>query len=302
MTIVLLIILFVMVAAFALYRHEIRSISRQLDKLVNLSTNCLLTQGLYYQELSSLVTAINRIIQKERQSRLDILKRDRQQQAFLTHVSHDIRTPLTSLKGYMQLIEQEDNPQKIDHYYSIIHQRINDLEQLLEQLFQYMKLKDADYPIELSPIPIQECLSRILFSYFDIIEKQGRTVTVDLTDQPLYVLGHDNLFYHIFDNILKNAVYHSDGFIQIKGYQEEEWVYLRFSNPIQEDWAEIDGDIFERFYKKDASRNYRSSGLGLSIAKAAVLKMNGQIEAHVNHQIFTVQIQFPLVQAPSQTD
>lgn len=272
-----------------LYRLEIKKIQQQMVDIKKRESNRLLTQSYYTKELNGLVGTINETLMKERELRLELEKKEALQQELLTNVSHDIRTPLTSLDGYIQLLIAADNPEDEERYLSIIQNRLEKLSQMLDQMFLYMKLEDAHYPVNLEPLDLKQLSLSHLFNFYDIFQSKGQEPQINMPNEPVWVEASEDLMDQVLPNVIKNALLHGQGDLVLTIKEDGS---LHISNSFTGSYQGDPNTLFERFSTGSASRSEESTGLGLSIAHSAVEKMGGHIEAKTEGQVFTVSIYF----------
>ena len=226
---------------------------------------------------------------------------------FLSNMSHDIRTPLTSLDGYFQLMEACENVEEQRRYLNIIHERIHSLNEMLEELFMFTKLKNESYSLELTLCCMNRILKETVFSYYDEWVRMEIQPDIQITEEQLYIDGNKQGLSRIIQNVIKNALVHGQKSICIQMRQQDSCncrasddertsknriVHILVSNDVKNP-DDIDVDkVFERFYKADEARSISSSGLGLSIAKELVERMGGSIEARLEGKRFVVEILF----------
>ena len=212
-----------------------------------------------------------------------------------TNLSHDIRTPLTSLDGYFQLMEECENVEDQKRYLGIIHERIHSLNEMLEELFTFTKLKNESYNLELTPCCTNRIMKETVFSYYDDWVRMEIQPDIQITEEQLYIHGNRQGLRRVIQNVIKNGLDHGEKKISIELERNQNQAVLRISNQVTyPEQINID-HVFERFYKADAARSKTSTGLGLSIARELVSRMNGEIEAKIEKEEFIVEMRFPLV-------
>ena len=212
-----------------------------------------------------------------------------------TYISHDIRTPLTSLDGYIQLMEECENIEDQKRYLSIVHERIHSLNEMLEELFTFTKLKNESYRLELMPCCMNRILKETVFSYYDDWVRMEIQPDIQITEEQLYIHGNRQGLRRVIQNVIKNGLDHGEKKISIELERNQNQAVLRISNQVaHSEQINID-HVFERFYKADAARSKTSTGLGLSIARELVSRMNGEIGAKIEKEEFIVEMRFPIV-------
>lgn len=275
-------------------RRQIKQICRQLCFLEKHESNMLLTKESLSSHSRELIDLLNKQLQKQKQERIENLKKERMIAEIYTSLSHDIRTPLTSLDGYFQLLEEAEDENDRKRYIKIIQERISSLKEMLEELFTYTKLQNEEYEIQLQRENLNLILKETLFSYYDSWMESEITPKIEITEELLFVLGNEQAIRRIIQNVVKNGLDHGNREISISLRKENNDAILIFKNQMAET-QQIDTEkIFERFYKADEARSKNSTGLGLSIAKGFLEKMDGAIFAEVDNGWFTIRIQMKL--------
>lgn len=293
--------LIIITIKYIMYRRQIGDICRQLWFVLNNETNLGLTSSVDQKEILELEKLINMLNDNAKNDRIAYKRKDRQLKEALANVSHDIRTPLTSLKGYFQLLKTEENVDKQMEYAEIMEERMDNLTELLEELFAFTRLQNDDYEIELSECNLTKPVLDTLFSIFDMIKEQHIEPEIDVFDGPVMINGNELAIKRVVSNIIKNALLHGNGRLKLKykckknEITGEDRVYFECANSV-ENPDDIDvSQVFERFYKADKARSSSSTGLGLAIAKASVEKMGGQIDAGLEGDIFKICISFKVI-------
>ena len=274
-----------------IYRRQVANICRQLAFIKSHETNKIISQYLRNEEVTNLVELINELIETEKKTVLNFKIKDARLKEVITNISHDIRTPLTSLDGYFQLLSKSSSEEECERYCRIIHERITTLTELLEQLFTYTKLQNEDYSFELDEVDVNKLLSETLLSFYDDITSLHFTPQISIPDGRIMVLGNETALRRTFQNIIKNALVHGRDELSISLTFNNKYALISFINTTDESEENIDTEqIFDRFYKADASRSHISTGLGLSIAKELTLRQKGTITASVNGSDFCIRL------------
>ena len=291
-TTVAIIILFVIIGA---YRRQIKKICRQLAFQKGHRTNMRITASLPFPELNRLIDGINEIIDLSHEIEYSAQRNETSLKDTITNLSHDIRTPLTSLDGYFQLLLQCPSEQERSHYIEVIQSRISVLKEMLEELFTYTKLQNEAYTLELSPVDFGKCVRDTVFSFYD--EFQGKRIVpkIDFCEEPLPIIGNEEALHRTIQNIIKNAVEHGNTSILFGLTREKSKAVFRCSNDVKNPDDIDTSKVFDQFYKADSARTHTSTGLGLFIAKGLTERMNGQIIAFLQEKSFSVEISFPLM-------
>ena len=290
---VLSVLILILIGILGSYMRQVKDICRQLRFLQECDSNMLITTEMKKGHIGELAELLNTLLKERKKERADYQKKEQMIADIYTNLSHDIRTPLTSLDGYFQLLEetQEENDRK--RYIQIIQERIESLKEMLEELFTYTKLQNGTYELKLEPQNVGQILKETVFSYYDDWAEQGISPQFEITEEPVWIRGNKQALRRTIQNIIKNGLDHGNKEIRIQLSGNEKQMELVFRNKI-EPGEQIDiSRVFERFYKADKARSKSSTGLGLSIAKGFVQKMHGEIAAEIKEDWFCIKISFP---------
>lgn len=290
---VLSVLILILIGILISYKRQVKDICRQLRFLQECDSNMLITTEMKKGHIGELVELLNTLLKERKKERADYQKKEQMIADIYTNLSHDIRTPLTSLDGYFQLLEetQEENDRK--RYIQIIQERIESLKEMLEELFTYTKLQNGTYELKLEPQNVGQILKETVFSYYDDWAEQEISPQFEITEEPVWIRGNKQALRRTIQNIIKNGLDHGNKEIRIQLSRNEKQMELVFQNKI-EPGEQIDiSRVFERFYKADKARSKSSTGLGLSIAKGFVEKMHGEIAAEIKEDWFCIKISFP---------
>ena len=306
LTAVLAIIVIIMAAVLLKIRAQLRDINDQLDFLYENDTNMMIGTDTNLIYLGQFKQRVNRFVEQWHKKRAEAAKKEQMISDTYTNLSHDIRTPLTSLDGYFQLLKDEKDEKLQAHYIGIIQERIASLKDILEELFMFTKLKNDTFNLEMDKCCVSRLLKQTVFSYYDEWKMRGIEPVVDICDEQIFILANTQALKRVFQNVIKNGLVHGKSDIEIKLYtidsgknagsdRENKVVNIVVSNTI-DDPENIDtSQVFERFYKADEARSVTSSGLGLSIAKELVERMGGKINAQIEDNRFCINISYRTV-------
>ena len=277
------------------YQRQVKDICRQLAFLMKHDSNMLIHREFGLGGIGMLSDRLNDLLELRRKEKQYYQEKETLIADTYTNLSHDIRTPLTSLDGYFQLMEACENVEEQRRYLNIIHERIHSLNEMLEELFMFTKLKNESYRLELTSCCINRILKETVFSYYDDWVRREIQPDIQITEEQLYIDGNKQGLSRIIQNVIKNGLDHGEKKIHIVLKREQNRAVLRISNQVI-DSEQIDIEhVFDRFYKADAARSKTSTGLGLSIAREFVRRMNGEIGAKIEENEFIVEMSFPII-------
>lgn len=295
------VICIILITAIIMILRQIDNICRCLDFIKANRTNMRLSSGMPLKTMNRLIDSINGLLAEAAEERCAVEKEDRALRDSLTGISHDIRTPLTSLSGYFQLLEDTEEPGERARYFGIIKARIRDLESMLENLFSYTKLQDREYSLPMSPVNFTECVIDTALAFYEQFSQKGIAPRTDIDESPAYIQGNAEAARRILANILKNALIHGTEDISLSLHTEGGKTVFKCANKCKAP-GEIDiSGVFTKFYKADPARSDTSTGLGLTIALELAKRLGGTLEASLEGDIFTITAGFPIIQPPHGT-
>ena len=277
------------------YRHQIKNVKSQISFLNQHETNMLITSDQKSGCVADLTDELNTLIEQTAALRKEIADSESHLKDTIINLSHDIRTPLTSMDGYFQLLLKSDDPEERQQYAAVISDRLSSLKEMLDELFTYAKLTNKAYEVELSPCAVNEILLSVLFSFYKDIKQRGIEPLVNVPEQDIFIQGNEPALRRIFQNILKNCIEHGNNQLSVRLINSSDMVQIYFENDYQMQEPIDANKVFDRFYKADGARSKTSTGLGLSIAKELVERLNGSITGNVKNDIFTISITFQLL-------
>ena len=270
---------------------QLKSISKQLDKRLIENTRQPLNIELFNKTITNLSKNINRCLKLEEKRRLESINDQKQFKELISNISHDLRTPLTSIKGYQQLLEKTPLDKHQVQLLKTAQKSTDELGLLIENFFEYSYLVTAKTEPNLEKININNLIVECVLSYIAIFEEKNLNVNIKETP-PVFVLGDKNMLIRIIENLLNNCAKHSLGDIDIK-IEFLQNAKITFTNPINQDTNINVDKLFHRFYTSDSTRN-KSTGLGLSIVEFLVKQMNGNVGAYLNKTDHTLSIFFEI--------
>lgn len=277
--VMLCILVFILIAYIAFIQKQLRSINRQLDKRLSENTRQPLTIDLFNKTINKLAININLCLKLEEKQRLEGIREQKQFKELISNISHDLRTPLTAIKGYQQLLEKETLSNTQLEKLHTAQKYTDELGDLIEHFFEYSYLITARVEPSLEKINLTNLAIDCVLSYIGIFEEKNISVNIEETP-PIYVLGDKNMLTRVIENLLNNCAKHSLGDIDVK-IESKSKARITFINPVNPNININVDKLFHRFYTGDSTRN-KSTGLGLSIVEFLVEQMNGNVGAYLD--------------------
>jgi signal transduction histidine kinase len=284
-------LIIVLVAYTGFLQLQIRSINRQLTKRLTEKTRQPVNLELFNRELNALAININKSLKVEEQLRLDGFREERRYKEMIANISHDLRTPLTAIKGYAQLLEKselsDDQRQKLN----IAQKHADELGSLIEHFFEYSYLVNAARKPDLQRINLTNLTAECLAESVGSLEEKNLSVKFE-DAVPVFAMADREMTTRIIQNLIRNCVAYSAGEITVRLSCAENAV-ISFANPVL-DASDIDiNQLFDRFYTADKARR-KSTGLGLSIVRLLAEQMGGRVSAGLKDNIIDIQVELPL--------
>ena len=240
-----------------------------------------------------LFAAVNRLLELRQEENAAYRRKEQELRRQIANVSHDLRTPLTSILGYLQLLEQEElSPEKRREYFHIVESRARMLQTFIASFYDLSRIEGGELPLEREKVDLARALSDQLAAAYGQIEEAGLDMEVDVADGLPPVWADSGAVARIFSNLLTNALRHGSGTLSVRLYREGGVLVSSFSNPAQDMTAEDADHVFERFYTADKMRTGQSTGLGLAIVKALAERMGHTAAARWEDGRFTVEVRW----------
>ncbi|WP_253187299.1 HAMP domain-containing sensor histidine kinase [Paenibacillus sp. GP183] len=288
-TLVILIILLALYIAFL--QWQLRSINRQLDKRLTEHTHQPVSLELVSRELNTLAANINKCLKAEEILRLKGIREEKRFKELIANISHDLRTPLTAIKGYQQLMgngQLNDDQQKKLH---IAQKHADELGRLIEKFFEYTYLLNAEPELHIERINLTNLVAECLAASVPALEDNNLAIQLEETP-PIFVHADKEMVTRIIHNLIRNCIQHSNGDIQVSLLTADKAV-ISFRNPVINASSIDVKRLFDRFYTGDQARSH-STGLGLSIVRILAGQMGGNTGASIQGGFLEIRVELPL--------
>lgn len=264
-----------------------REISAAFADRLQTDTNTQIDISSRDKDMCRLASAINTQLRILRQEHLRYHQGDTELKNAVTNISHDLRTPLTAICGYLDMMQKTEISEQQARYLSIIKERTELMKQLTEELFRYSVIVSDDEKTETENVLINQVLEDSIMGYYAVLTEKGIQPNVNITDKQITAELNKEYLSRIFSNLLNNAVKYSDGDLDIILSDTGEIIFSNTAKGLSAVDAE---QLFDRFYTVEAA--HHSTGLGLSIARTLVRRMGGTITAEYADSRLKIKIKF----------
>lgn len=257
------------------------------DRLVT-DTNVLIDISSSDKNVCRLANTINGQLRKLRTERHRFQQGDLELKNAVTNISHDLRTPLTALSGYLELLEQEEKSESVNRYIEIIKDRVDILTQLSEELFKYSVIISTKNNITKEQVIINTVLEESIAAFYTVLTERNIVPEIQISETKVVRMLDRSALSRVFSNLISNVIKYSDGDLKIVLSENGEIAFSNMASGLDEIQV---GRLFDRFYTVEAAR--KSTGLGLTISKTLVEQMKGTISATYENNRLSIHIFFP---------
>lgn len=279
MTVISLISLFI-------FLGDIKDMLKQIDYKNKTNSHFEISTQSSLPSIKKLQLEINELYENINEVEERASKKEKEMRTLMSGISHDIRTPLTSIKGYLKLIEEADDDQERKKYYDIVEYRLDTLGSMLEDLFVHSKISDSEYELKKESVEIFPIICKVVASFYDDFEKKNIEPIIHFSNEHLRVTANQDMLIRMIHNLVNNVLKHGCDDFEIKEIDNK----IFFINKVQNcEQIEVDR-LFDRFYQADLSRHQNSTGLGLSIVKQIAEIHGWSINACIEDNKLTIMI------------
>lgn len=280
-------VILILTVKLLLLRRSAREIAAALSDRLATDTNTLIDISGRDRVMRQLAATLNTQLRQLRSERRRLQQGDRALKEAVTNVSHDLRTPLTAMGGYLDLLDREELPETVRRYLAQIQNRTDAMKQLTEELFHYSLTASGEAPA-VQRIDLRRALEESVLSFYGAMQQRGITPVVTLPEERVERLLDPAALGRVFSNIISNALKYSDGDLRVEMDTAGE---VTFSNTAEALTPVAVKQLFHRFYTVETGRH--ATGLGLSIAKQLTERMGGSITADYQRRRLLITVRFP---------
>lgn len=289
---IILIVMSVIIGGYFAFRYfsliyAFKKLKKETDDIQqDLTQNQILHLPIPDRHLEKLLCSFNETLEEIQRERQTYEKREKEFQKQIENISHDLRTPLTVILGYLKLIKKSDHyqgraAQELAETLDIIERKAEVMKNLVTQFYDFSRLNAGDYKLQLDNVDVSRTLRESLMGNYQILEQSQLEVVIDIPDCPVWGLGEAAALERIFLNLFQNAGRYADTYLCISLKEYEDKVAVSFSNDTSKLSKEDIPHLFERFYMQDGSRNQGGTGLGLTVAKSLAEEMGAVLNVSI---------------------
>lgn len=289
--IVIIVIGFIFI--YNLLRKEVGNIALQLNKINNTKTNSKVLLQSSDKKLASLALEINKILEEKQKTEAEYKRMNLELRQAIANMSHDLRTPLTSIMGYIQLMEDNNlDEEERNEYIDIVKKRAKSLQILISGFYDLSRLESNDYKFELKSINLTNIMYDMIALFYNDFLNKGIEPVVKIDKKALKIIGDENAVKRVFFNLIQNMIKYGDKDVFISLEDKDNCIITIFRNQALKLKEEDVAHLFERFFIGDRARNGDSTGLGLAIVKELIEQMGHEIYAELLEENLSIIIKW----------
>lgn len=289
-TIILGIVASIFTSLYFLLKKDLKILNKDIIYSLEVESKSILVTGSSSKEIEELLSTLNYLFLEKEKIELEYRKIDQEMKENITNISHDLRTPLTAILGYCDLLLKLNLAEESREYVQIINKKSKNLYHLIEDFYEFSRIISKDYPINLEFINVGDLLKEVLFQYYEDFTYRNIKLDIEIPDEYIEVNSDVEALRRIFSNLISNMLCHGNGGYKIRLFKRDKNVHISFENQVEFMDKEGVERIFERSYTMNSSRISSKSGLGLSIVKELVYRLNHQLDFSLEDNIFNIQI------------
>ncbi len=277
-----------LIAKIIAMRLSVKEIRTEFAKRAELQSNTLIGVSSRDSQIRLLTKEINLTLVKLRDAFNRYRLGDAEVKSAITNITHDLRTPLTAISGYLELMEKNDDEKERERYLSIIKERVSHMKKLTGELFEYSIITGGEITEEKKEVNVNKVIENSLMNFYPALKDKGIEPEVDICDEPVIRTLYPSYTERIIGNLISNALKYSDGDLDINLDANGTFTIANTSKEL----STVDvNKLFDRFFTVESARNY-STGLGLSIVSVLTQRMNLGLDAYYEEGKLIIKIKF----------
>ncbi len=290
---VLTVLCAVLIFRLCMIRKQLRSIKEELPLTTQSGYNRQLTVSLADNSVTALATEINKNLEHQKQLKFRTEQVERSMKQSVSDIAHDLRTPLTVIKGNLQMLEaSEQLSEKGCEYLRVCIDKTDAMKQMADEFFELSVLESDSGAVRLSRIDLTSLLVEFILDSEAVIRCRGIEPVIELPEKSLYVMADESMLQRMLSNLLNNILKHARSSFELSLSLKGDKTVLSFSNELRLDESLDTDRLFERTYRGDKARNGSGAGLGLYIVKLLAEKQNAAVQAIIRDNKLDISIVF----------
>ena len=291
MVICLIAIIIFLITIIIGYKREFRRINKQItenvDEYANIKTKSV------DKDIENLVESINLIFDSRQKIVAEKNKNEEKIRESISNMSHDLRTPLTSIMGYLQMIKSEKSSEADKkEYMDIVEKRTKSLQQLISSFYDLSRMEGNEYNFNYKKVNLSSILCENIAVFYNDFRNNNIEPIIEIDENVKDIISDDGAINRIFSNLITNMIKHGENFVKITLRQENDVIITEFINKATRLTQENVDKLFDRFYTVDNSRSDKNTGLGLYITKILVEKLGHKIDAELKENLLSIKIEW----------
>ena len=277
-------------------KRQLHKIKEELKETTDKSYNRQVRVDLFDKDLTAMTTQLNKNLDYQKQLKLETEKAEKSIRRSVSDIAHDLRTPLTVMKGNLQMLRMEETlSEKGAQYVDACVQKADEMREMADDFFQLSLLESDLEAVERKRVDMTEALLQFLVAQEAVIRTKGLEPEVIFPQKSIFALADENLLGRMFGNLLNNVLRHAKGdTFQIRLEELDAECVITFSNMVDAPETLNVEALFERTYRGEKARTGNGAGLGLYIVKLLAEKQKGSVKARLQENILEISVIFPL--------
>ena len=289
MVICLIAIIIFLITIIIGYKREFRRINKQItenvDEYANIKTKSV------DKDIENLVESINLIFDSRQKIVAEKNKNEKKIRQSISNMSHDLRTPLTSIMGYLQMIKSEKSSEADKkEYMDIVEKRTKSLQQLISSFYDLSRMEGNEYNFNYKKVNLSSILCENIAVFYNDFRNNNIEPIIEIDENVKDIISDDGAINRIFSNLIINMIKHGENFVKITLRQENDVIITEFINKATRLTQENVDKLFDRFYTVDNSRSDKNTGLGLYITRIMVEKLGHSISSKIDNGYLIIEI------------
>lgn len=273
---------------------EINQIKDQLQNYNKGKSEKKITNTVIFAPITGLSREINKSIQLQKELKLDSQRQEKRLKDSIIGVSHDLRTPLTVLQGYLEMMEVTNDSEKKRQYLRLTQNKAGQLNEIVNSFYELSMIEGYENRFDMELFDLTELLINCVIDCSSLLKKRYLEPDLDIPQKPYIIESDPNVCRRIIENLLSNAWRYTTGEIRIEMYEKKNWYVLQVSNRADHLRQKDMQHLFEKFYQHDKSRQSAGSGIGLYIVKILADQLGIKIISKLDDGWLSIGLEFPV--------